>query len=97
MELAKHFIRTNIEPYWMVLCLLSVPPSELRPIIQIFGGKLMSSDINEVYGRVIYMNNTLIDLFTTTRSTLGELVMCQEKLVQVILGTLLDNAILNNQ
>jgi len=64
----------------MVLCLLSVLPSELRPIIQIYGGKLMSSDINELYGRVIYMNNTLIDLFTTSRSTLGELVMCQEKI-----------------
>ena len=35
MELAKHFIRTNIEPKWMVLCLLPVLPSELRPLIQI--------------------------------------------------------------
>ncbi|KAK8538709.1 hypothetical protein V6N12_034417 [Hibiscus sabdariffa] len=39
MELAKHFIRTNIEPEWMVLCLLPVLPPELRPIIQIDGGK----------------------------------------------------------
>ena len=50
MELAKHFIRTNIEPEWMVLCLLPVLPPELRPIIQIDGGKLMSSDINELCG-----------------------------------------------
>lgn len=52
MELAKHFIRTNIEPERMVLCLLPVLPPELRPIIQIDGGKLMSSDINELYRRV---------------------------------------------
>nr|VDD26863.1 unnamed protein product [Brassica rapa] len=45
------------------------------------GGKLMSSDINELYRRVIYRNNTLTDLLTTSRSTPGELVMCQEKLV----------------
>nr|YP_010686431.1 RNA polymerase beta' subunit [Cyclamen cyprium]WBR35338.1 RNA polymerase beta' subunit [Cyclamen cyprium] len=93
MELAKHFIRTNIEPQWMVLCLLPVLPPELRPIIQIDGGKLMSSDINELYRRVIYRNNTLTDLLTTSRSTPGELVMCQEKLVQEAVDTLLDNGI----
>nr|QJF73098.1 RNA polymerase beta' subunit [Iris loczyi] len=93
MELAKHFIRTNVEPEWMVLCLLPVLPPELRPIIQIDGGKLMSSDINELYRRVIYRNNTLIDLLATSRSTPGELVMCQEKLVQEAVDTLLDNGI----
>jgi DNA-directed RNA polymerase beta' subunit len=93
MELAKHFIRTNIEPEWMVLCLLPVLPPELRPIIQINGGKLMSSDINELYRRVIYRNNTLTDLLTTSRSTPAELLMCQEKLVQEAVDTLLDNGI----
>ncbi|XP_061355163.1 DNA-directed RNA polymerase subunit beta'-like [Gastrolobium bilobum] len=93
MELAKHFIRTNIEPEWMVLSFLPVLPPELRPIIQIDGGKLMSSDINELYRRVIYRNNTLIDLLTASRSTPGELVMCQEKLVQEAVDTLLDNGI----
>nr|QFQ49134.1 RNA polymerase beta' subunit [Phyllagathis osmantha] len=93
IELAKHFIRTNIEPEWMVLCLLPVLPPELRPIIQIDGGKLMSSDINELYRRVIYRNNTLTDLLTTNRSTPGELVMCQEKLIQEAVDTLLDNGI----
>nr|YP_010188468.1 RNA polymerase beta' subunit [Dalbergia bariensis]QHD47610.1 RNA polymerase beta [Dalbergia bariensis]QZJ47077.1 RNA polymerase beta' subunit [Dalbergia bariensis] len=92
-ELAKHFIRTNIDPEWMVLCLLPVLPPELRPIIQIDGGKLMSSDINELYRRVIYRNNTLFDLLTTSRSTPGELLMCQEKLVQEAVDTLLDNGI----
>nr|YP_009389667.1 DNA-directed RNA polymerase beta' subunit [Silene wilfordii]ANG08095.1 DNA-directed RNA polymerase beta' subunit [Silene wilfordii] len=93
MELAKHFIRTNIEPEWMVLCLLPVLPPELRPIIPIDGGKLMSSDINELYRRVIYRNNTLTDLLTTSRSTPRDLVMCQEKLVQEAVDTLLDNGI----
>ncbi|GMI77341.1 hypothetical protein like ATCG00180 [Hibiscus trionum] len=81
------------EPEWMVLCQLPVLPPELRPIIQIDGGKLMSSDINELYRRVIYRNNTLTDLLTTSRSTPGELVMCQEKLVQEAVDTLLDNGI----
>nr|YP_009422389.1 RNA polymerase beta' subunit [Burmeistera sodiroana]YP_009422476.1 RNA polymerase beta' subunit [Burmeistera smaragdi]YP_009423085.1 RNA polymerase beta' subunit [Burmeistera loejtnantii]AQS80730.1 RNA polymerase beta' subunit [Burmeistera sodiroana]AQS80817.1 RNA polymerase beta' subunit [Burmeistera smaragdi]AQS81426.1 RNA polymerase beta' subunit [Burmeistera loejtnantii] len=93
MGLVKHFLRTNIEPEWMVLCLLPVLPPELRPIIQIDGGKLMSSDINELYRRVIYRNNTLLDLLTTSRFTPGELVMCQEKLVQEAVDTLLDNGV----
>nr|YP_010323830.1 RNA polymerase beta' subunit [Miliusa glochidioides]UKP89980.1 RNA polymerase beta' subunit [Miliusa glochidioides] len=93
MELAKHFIRTNVEPERMVLCLLPVLPPELRPIIQIDGGKPMSSDINELYRRVIYRNNTLTDPLTISRSTPGESVMCQEKLVQEAVDTLLDNGI----
>nr|YP_009826981.1 RNA polymerase beta' subunit [Bulbophyllum epiphytum]QIQ48261.1 RNA polymerase beta' subunit [Bulbophyllum epiphytum] len=93
IELAKHFIRTNVDPERMVLFLLPVLPPELRPIIQIDGGKLMSSDINELYRRVIYRNNTLTDLLATSRSTPGELVMCQEKLVQEAVDTLFDNGI----
>nr|YP_002456478.1 RNA polymerase beta [Trifolium subterraneum]ACF20558.1 RNA polymerase beta [Trifolium subterraneum] len=93
MELAKHFILSNIEPEWMVLCLLPVLPPELRPIIQIDGGKLISSDINELYRRVIGRNNTLIDLLTISRATPAEFVMCQEKLVQEAVDTLLDNGI----
>nr|YP_009262418.1 RNA polymerase subunit beta' [Oenothera villaricae]ANI86995.1 RNA polymerase subunit beta' [Oenothera villaricae]ANI87082.1 RNA polymerase subunit beta' [Oenothera picensis subsp. picensis] len=93
VELAKHFIRTNIEPEWMVLCLLPVLPPELRPIIQMDGGKLMSSDINELYRRVIYRNNILADLLTISRSTPGDFVRCQEKLVQEAVDTLLDNGI----
>nr|YP_009141418.1 RNA polymerase beta [Lathyrus odoratus]AIL55944.1 RNA polymerase beta [Lathyrus odoratus] len=93
MELAKHFLLTNIEPEWMVLCLLPVLPPELRPIIQIDGGKLMSSDINELYRRVIFRNNTLINLLTTSSFTPEELVMSQEKLVQEAVDTLLDNGI----
>ncbi|KAJ8421632.1 hypothetical protein Cgig2_020958 [Carnegiea gigantea] len=91
--MGKHFIRTNIEPEWIVLCLLPVLPPELRPIIQIDGGQFMSSDINELYRRVIYRNNTITDLLTTFRSTSGEKVMCKDKLVQEAEHTLLDNGI----
>nr|YP_010475481.1 RNA polymerase beta' subunit [Corydalis mucronata]UVH69768.1 RNA polymerase beta' subunit [Corydalis mucronata] len=91
MQLAKHFLQTNVEPEWMVLCLLPVLPPELRPIIQLDGGKLMSSDINELYRRVIYRNITLTNLLK--RSTPGDSIMCQEKLVQEAVDTLLDNGL----
>ena len=92
MELAKHFIRTNIEPEWMVLCLLPVLPPELRPIIQIDGGKFISSDINELYGRVIVRNNILTGLLTSGFMP-KDVVTSQEKFLQEAVDTLLDNGI----
>ncbi|KAM7501098.1 hypothetical protein LguiB_000002 [Lonicera macranthoides] len=93
MELTKHFIRTNIEPEWMVLCLLPILPPELRLLFWTDSNKLVRPDINELYRRVIYRNNTLTDLLTTSRFAPRELVMCQEKLVQEVVDTLLDNGI----
>nr|AZN62246.1 RNA polymerase beta' subunit [Echinocodon lobophyllus] len=93
MGLAKHFIRTNIQPEWMVLCLLPVLPPELRPIIQIEGGKLMSSDINDLYRRVIYRNKTLLDYLRLRSFTPADLIMGQEKLLQEAVDTLLDNGV----
>ncbi|CAN6446931.1 unnamed protein product [Victoria cruziana] len=94
MSIGKNNMKLRIlEPEWMVLSLLPILPPELRPIIYIDGGKSMSSDINELYRRVIYRNNTLTNLLTISRSMPGELVMCQEKLVQEAVDTLLDNGI----
>lgn len=92
IELAKHFIRTNIEPEWMVLCLLPVLPPELRPIIQIDGGKFISSDINELYRRVIVRNNILTGLLTSGFMP-KDVVTSQEKFLQEAVDTLLDNGI----
>ncbi|KAF9618923.1 hypothetical protein IFM89_002918 [Coptis chinensis] len=90
MELVKHFIRTNenrtdsfVPILWFFL--------RIETDHSIDGGKLMSSDINELYRRVIYRNNTFTDLLTTSRSMPGELVMCREKLVQEAVDTLLDD------
>ncbi|PWA87404.1 RNA polymerase beta' subunit, chloroplast [Artemisia annua] len=90
MEYAKHFIRTNIEQKWMFLRLLPVLPPELRPIYHIDEDKLVTSDINEIYRRIIYRNNTLIDLLTTSIATPEELIISQEKLLQEAVDALLD-------
>ncbi|CAN0933173.1 DNA-directed RNA polymerase subunit beta' [Linum grandiflorum] len=75
----------------MVLCLLPVLPPELRPLVHVAEDKLISSDINELYRNVIYRNNILTDLLTTSKSTPGELVMSQESLLQEAVDRLLDN------
>nr|YP_010926827.1 RNA polymerase beta' subunit [Melocactus glaucescens]WKK45432.1 RNA polymerase beta' subunit [Melocactus glaucescens] len=93
MELAKHFIRTNIEPEWMVLCLLPVLPPELRPIFQMDEGNFISSDINELYRRIIVRNNILTDLLESSEFTPHYLLRSQERLLQENVDTLLDNGI----
>lgn len=93
MELAKHFLQTNIEPERMVLYLLPVLPPELRPIIQIDGGKLISSDINELYRRVILRNNLLTDLLAPSISSDRDVVISQVKLLQEAVDILLDTGV----
>nr|NP_777391.1 RNA polymerase beta' subunit [Anthoceros angustus]Q85CL6.1 RecName: Full=DNA-directed RNA polymerase subunit beta'; AltName: Full=PEP; AltName: Full=Plastid-encoded RNA polymerase subunit beta'; Short=RNA polymerase subunit beta' [Anthoceros angustus]BAC55327.1 RNA polymerase beta' subunit [Anthoceros angustus]BAC55418.1 RNA polymerase beta' subunit [Anthoceros angustus] len=93
MELAKNFLQTNMKPEWMVLSLLPVLPPELRPMIELGEGELITSDLNELYRRVIYRNNTLLDFLARGRSTPGGLVVCQKRLVQEAVDALIDNGI----
>nr|BDW36491.1 RNA polymerase subunit beta' [Hyophila propagulifera] len=93
IKLAKQFLQTNIKPEWMVLSLLPVLPPELRPMIELGEGELITSDLNELYRRVIYRNNTLIDFSARSGSTPGGLVVCQTRLVQEAVDALIDNGI----
>lgn len=93
IKLAKQFIQTNIKPEWMVLTLLPVLPPELRPMIELGEGELITSDLNELYRRVIYRNNTLLDFSARSGSTPGGLVVCQTRLVQEAVDALIDNGI----
>nr|YP_010613854.1 RNA polymerase beta' subunit [Andreaea regularis]WAS08599.1 RNA polymerase beta' subunit [Andreaea regularis] len=93
IKLAKQFLQTDIKPEWMVLCLLPVLPPELRPMIELGEGELITSDPNEPYRRVIYRNNTLIDFLARSGSTPGGLVVCQTRLVQEAVDALIDNGI----
>lgn len=93
IKLAKHFIRTNIKPEWMVLSSLPVLPPELRPMIELGEGELITSDLNELYRRVIYRNNTLLDFLARSGSTPGGLIVCQKRLVQEAVDALIDNGI----
>jgi len=93
IKLAKQFFQTNIKPEWMVLSLLPVLPPDLRPMIELGEGELITSDLNELYRRVIYRNNTLIDFSARSGSTPGGLVVCQTRLVQEAVDAPIDNGI----
>lgn len=70
---------------------LLVLPPELRPIVYRSGDKVVTSDINELYKRVIRRNNNLAYLLKRSELAPADLVMCQEKLVQEAVDTLLDS------
>jgi DNA-directed RNA polymerase beta' subunit len=93
IKLAKQFLQTDIKPEWMVLSFLPVLPPELGPMVELGEGELITSDLNELYRRVIYRNNTLIDFSARSGSTPGGLVVCQTRLVQEAVDALIDNGI----
>jgi len=58
-KLLESFIINNIKPEWMIIQNLPVLPPDLRPLVPIEGGKFASSDLNELYRRIIHRNNRL--------------------------------------
>ncbi len=54
-----NFIATNARPEWMVLDAIPVIPPDLRPMVQLDGGRFATSDLNDLYRRVINRNNRL--------------------------------------
>lgn len=59
MRLIESFMKSHISPQWMVMVILPVIPPDLRPVVQLSGGKFATSDLNDFYRRVINRNNRL--------------------------------------
>ena len=93
MKLAKDFLRANLKPEWMVLDILPVLPPELRPIVESYEGELVTSDLNELYRKVIHRNNTLVEFSSGSEFTPEGLIVCQKRLIQEAVDALIDNGI----
>nr|YP_010981888.1 RNA polymerase beta' subunit [Lygodium merrillii]UYS92539.1 RNA polymerase beta' subunit [Lygodium merrillii] len=93
INLAKDFLQTRIRPEWMVLDFLPVLPPELRPIVELYEGESITSDPNELYRKIIYRNNTLIDFLSGSEFTPEGLMVCQKRLIQEAVDALIDNGI----
>ena len=59
MKLAGSLLRSNIKPEWMILTVIPVIPPDLRPMVQLDGGRFATSDLNDLYRRVINRNARL--------------------------------------
>lgn len=89
LRIIDHFIASACEPVWMVLELLPVLPPDLRPMVQLDGGRFATSDLNDLYRRVINRNNRLARL---QEIMAPELIIRNEKrMLQEAVDALIDN------
>ena len=64
LKLIEAFINSKLKPEWMILNVIPVIPPELRPLVPLDGGRFATSDLNDLYRRVINRNNRLQRLLT---------------------------------
>jgi DNA-directed RNA polymerase subunit beta' len=89
LKLVNNFINNKIKPEWMVLRVIPVIPPDLRPMVQIEGGRYASSDLNDLYRRVINRNNRLKKLIELNAP---EIILRNEKrMLQEAVDALIDN------
>ena len=62
LKLIESFIETGNKPEWMILTTIPVIPPELRPLVPLDGGRFATSDLNDLYRRVINRNNRLKEI-----------------------------------
>jgi len=90
LRILESFFLTNTHPSWMILTTLPVLPPDLRPMLEMEGGRLVSSDLNELYRTVINRNNRLYEMLEIDSSP--DLVVKNEKrLLQEAVDYLIDN------
>ncbi len=89
LDLCCAFLRTRDKPEWMVLTVLPVLPPDLRPLVPLEGGRFATSDLNDLYRRVINRNNRLRRLLDLGAP---DIIICNEKrMLQEAVDALLDN------
>ena len=89
LEIAETFMHSKSRPAWMILDLLPVIPPDLRPMVQLDGGRFATSDLNDLYRRVINRNNRLARLI---KLNAPEIIIKNEKrMLQEAVNALIDN------
>ena len=90
LRLVESMIRANLRPEWMVLTILPVLPPDLRPMVALDGGRYATSDLNDLYRRVINRNNRLKKLLELNAPE----VICrnERRMLQEAVDALIDNS-----
>jgi DNA-directed RNA polymerase subunit beta' len=89
LKVLEGFQRSGIKPEWMVLEVLPVLPPELRPLVPLDGGRFATSDLNDLYRRVINRNNRLKRLLELKAPEI--IVRNEKRMLQEAVDSLLDN------
>ncbi|QDQ00814.1 DNA-directed RNA polymerase subunit beta' [Lysinibacillus fusiformis] len=89
LEVVESFRNSGNSPEWMILDVLPVIPPELRPMVQLDGGRFATSDLNDLYRRVINRNNRLKRLLDLGAPSI--IVQNEKRMLQEAVDALIDN------
>ncbi len=89
LKLVESFIESGNKPEWMVLTVLPVLPPDLRPLVPLDGGRFATSDLNDLYRRVINRNNRLKRLLELNAPDI--IVRNEKRMLQESVDALMDN------
>ena len=89
IEILEAFKKSGNKPEWMILTVLPVLPPELRPMVQLDGGRFASSDLNDLYRRVINRNNRLKRMMDLGAPDM--IVKNEKRMLQEAVDALIDN------
>ena len=89
LKVVEAFRKSNNKPEWMILTVLPVLPPELRPMVQLDGGRFATSDLNDLYRRVINRNNRLKRLLEIGAPDI--IIRNEKRMLQEAVDSLIDN------
>jgi len=89
IRILENLLATGSNPAWMIITILPVIPPALRPMIQLEGGRFATSDLNELYRRIITRNNRLLRLLEIDAPQL--IIRNEKRMLQEAVDTLIDN------
>ncbi|WP_193749309.1 DNA-directed RNA polymerase subunit beta' [Staphylococcus warneri] len=89
LEVVESFRNSGNDPAWMILDVLPIIPPEIRPMVQLDGGRFATSDLNDLYRRVINRNNRLKRLLDLGAP--GIIVQNEKRMLQEAVDALIDN------
>lgn len=89
LEIVENFIQSGNKPEWMILTVLPVLPPELRPMVQLDGGRHATSDLNDLYRRVINRNNRLKKLLELGAPEV--IIRNEKRMLQEAVDSLIEN------
>ena len=89
LKLVEAFLESNTKPEWMILTVLPVIPPDLRPLVPLDGGRFATSDLNDLYRRVINRNNRLKRLLELHAPDI--IIRSEKRMLQESVDALFDN------
>ncbi|MGM0585306.1 MAG: DNA-directed RNA polymerase subunit beta' [Pseudomonadota bacterium] len=89
LKLVEHFLESNNRPEWMIMTVIPVIPPELRPLVPLDGGRFATSDLNDLYRRVINRNNRLKRLIELRAPDI--IIRNEKRMLQESVDALFDN------